>query len=57
MIAIDAYLATKPAGVDEKAFECDVAKLAAKAPTALAGDDKSKPKAKGKAKEKAGAGG
>lgn len=57
VIAIDAYLATKPAGVDEKAFECDVAKLAAKAPTALAGDDKSKPKAKGKAKEKAGAGG
>lgn len=57
VVAIDAYLATKPAGVDEKAFECDVAKLVAKAPTAIAVEDKSKPKGKGKAKAGAGAGG
>lgn len=57
VIAIDSYLATKPAGVDEKAFEFDVAKLVAKAPTAIAAEDKTKSKPKGKVKEKAGAGG
>lgn len=60
VVAVDAWLATKPAGVDSSALELDVAKLAAKAPTVtLAGASaKAKPeKPAKKPKEKAGAGG
>lgn len=60
VVAVDAWLATKPAGVDPTAFELDVAKLAAKAPavTLTGPGGKAKPeKPAKKPKEKAGAGG
>lgn len=59
VLAVDTWLATKPAGLDDTAFVLDVAGLAEKAPGVVLADPKD---ARGKAKEpkkkeKAGAGG
>lgn len=58
VLAVDAWLAKKPAGLDEKAFVLDVAQLVVKAPTVNPGAQaKEKPGKPAKKKEGAGAGG
>lgn len=59
VVAVDAWLATKPAGVEEKDFVLDVAQLVAKAPSAggATQDDKKPAKPTKPAKKKAGVGG
>lgn len=62
VVAVDAWLAKKPAGLDEKAFVLDVAQLVAKAPTAVPADasgagKSGKPSKPAKKKEGVGAGG
>ncbi|MBK7875069.1 MAG: hypothetical protein IPJ77_04845 [Planctomycetes bacterium] len=62
VLAVDAWLAKKPTGLDEKAFVLDVAQLVAKAPTAMPADasgaaKSGKPSKPSKKKNGVGAGG